>query len=329
MGQTAAGKLSSPGGDIAARWFRDRSSVWQDWPVDALLAAKGRNGSTISLVVPARDEAETVGPIVARLKRSVMDEVPLVDELVLIDSDSVDRTAAVAADAGATVYRSKDIAPELGSYEGKGEAMWKSLFVTSGDILVFVDGDLTHWGSHFVTGLLGPLLLEPETKLVRAAYTRARTAPGETETALGGRLTELVARPLISLYWPHIAGVAQPLAGEWAARRELLERLTIPVGYGIELSTLLDTVELHGLDSVAQVHLGVRAHRHRSDADMALAATELLAVAEARRNGTTLPGTAVTLRQFPRSDHGWTAPIARPVTIHERPAAASVNAVRA
>ena len=159
--------------------------------------------------------------------------------------------------------------------------------------------------------------------MVRAAYTRLRTAEDGTISGDGGRLTELVARPLISLYWPQLSGVAQPLAGEWAARRSLMESLPIPVGYGVELSTLVDTVSRHGLDAVAQVHLGVRGHRHRPDEDMALAATELLAVAESRRGRIT--STSVELSQFKADDDGWVAPVARSVTTDERPPAAGVR----
>ncbi len=307
----------------AATWFRERSYSWRDWSIDHLLRAKRRCGASISLVIPARNEADTVGAIVAGLHHSLVDDVPLLDEIVVIDSDSVDDTAAVAAEAGAAVHRAKDIAPAVGSRRGKGEALWKSLFVTSGDVLVFVDADLTQWGPHFVTGLLGPLLVDPDVELVRAAYTRLRTAEDGTVSADGGRLTELVARPLISLYWPELGAVAQPLAGEWAARRTLMESLAIPVGYGVELSTLVDTVSRHGLDAVAQVHLGVRGHRHRSDEDMALAATELLAVADSRRPRIT--STGVELNQFKADDDGWAAPVARSVTTDERPPAAGIR----
>ncbi len=304
----------------AARWFRSRSTTWQDWPLDGLLAAKLRQGSSISLVIPARDEADTLPAIVTTLRQALMKDAPLLDEIVVIDSDSSDATADVAEQAGATVYRAREIADEFGTRKGKGEALWKSLFVVTGDVLVFVDGDLTRWGPHFVTGLLGPILADPEVLLVRAAYARLRTHADGTVTAGGGRLTELVARPLINLHWPELGGVAQPLAGEWAARRSLMESLPIPVGYGIELSTLIDTASRHGLDAIAQVQLGERAHRHRSDADMALAAAELLAVAESRRAGVDITAIGpVDLPLFVDSGDGWAQPRARPVTLDERP----------
>nr|WP_275941308.1 glucosyl-3-phosphoglycerate synthase [Planosporangium flavigriseum] len=302
-------------------WFRERSSSWKDWPLDRLLEDKFRQDSRISLVIPARDEADTISDIVAGLRTAFVKDAPLLDELVVIDSDSRDATAAVAERAGATVYRASDITPEHGAYPGKGEALWKSLFVTSGDLLVFVDADLTDWGPHFVTGLLGPLLADPDTLLVRAAYTRLRTENDGSTSPDGGRVTELVARPLLSLYWPELAGVVQPLAGEWAIRRELMESLSIPVGYGVELSTLVDTATRHGLDSIAQVHLGARAHRHRTDRDLAVTAAELLVVADARRAS---PVGSAELQQF-LQDGDWVRANIRPVPTHERPPAATVQ----
>lgn len=304
----------------AMTWFQRRSSTADDWPLRRLLEAKAGLDCRISLVIPAHDEADTIGDIVTTLCRTLIKETPLLDELVVIDSDSTDRTASVAADAGAAVYRAAEIRPELGSHRGKGEALWKSLFVTDGDLLVFVDADLTNWGPHFVTGLLGPLLTDPTVHLVRAAYTRLRTEADGSVTADGGRLTELVARPLLSLYWPELAGVVQPLAGEWAARRPLMEQLSIPVGYGVELSTLVDTTAALGLDAIAQVHVGARAHRHRADRELAVTAAELLAVAEARRYPPAVRN--LTLQQFEPSGATWPRPVGRPVTTEERPPAA-------
>ena len=147
--------------DRASAWFRQRSSHWQDWPLDRLLESKRRQGVRISVVIPARDEEGTVAGVVTAIRQALVLDAPLVDEVVVVDSDSADATAAVAARAGATVHRAHDIAPQLGSNPGKGEALWKSLLVTRGDLLVFVDADLTRWGPHFVTGLVGPLLDDP------------------------------------------------------------------------------------------------------------------------------------------------------------------------
>ena len=218
-----------------------------------------------------------------------------------MDSDSADATGKVMAErAGATVHRAKDVGPGLGTYPGKGEALWKSLLVTDGDLLVFVDADLTRWGPHFVTGLLGPLLADPQVRLVKGFYERVRSERDGSTSTEGGRVTELVARPLLSLWWPELAAVVQPLAGEWAARRSLMESLSIPVGYGVELSTLLDTAARYGLDALAQVDLGSRAHKHQADHDLAVMAAELLVVAEARRAQPATPPPDAALRQFVR-----------------------------
>ncbi len=178
----------------ARTWFERHSSVWTDWPLARLLDAKLRLDRRVSLIIPARDEADTIGDIVAVLWRALVKDAPLLDQLIVIDSDSADRTATVAAGAGATVYRAAEIAPELGSHPGKGEAIWKSLFVTDGDLLVFVDGDLTDWGPHFVTGLLGPLLDDAGTLLGPGGVYAAAVAAGWRDVARR-RAADRVRRP--------------------------------------------------------------------------------------------------------------------------------------
>jgi glucosyl-3-phosphoglycerate synthase len=314
----------------AEAWFGRRTSLWRDWPLEELLARKQRSGTQVSVVIPARNEERTVAGVVGPLREELVAGAPLVDELVVIDSDSTDATARAAADAGAIVHRASQIAPELGAYPGKGEALWKSLLVTRGDVLVFVDADLTRWGPHFVTGLLGPLLADPDVLLVKGFYARVRTEADGSVSTEGGRVTELLARPVLSLWWPHLAGVVQPLAGEWAARRTLMESLTIPVGYGVELAVLLDTASRHGLDALAQVDLGSRAHRHQANHDLAVMAAELLTVADRRRAGragTRGPGGEIVLEQFDRPD-GQLLRKSRPVPTRERPPAATVAVSR-
>jgi glucosyl-3-phosphoglycerate synthase len=218
------------------------------------------------------------------------------------------------------------VAPELGGFAGKGEALWKSLLVTTGDLLVFVDADLTHWGTHFVTGLAGPLLADEGVLLVKGFYERLYAGGDGSVTADGGRVTELVARPLLSLWWPELTGVVQPLAGEWAARRALLEALPVPVGYGIELAVLIDTAREYGLDAIAQVDLGRRGHKHQASHDLALMAAELMAVADRRRQ----PGEAgssrpAELRQFTRAGGGEMRQRSRPVPLDERPPARTLG----
>ena len=254
-----------------------RTAHWGDWSIEELRAAKG--DQRVSLVVPARNEAATVGAVVSRVRAALMDTVDLLDEIVVIDSDSTDETYAVASSAGAVVHRAAEIRPDLGTRPGKGEAMWKSLFVTSGDVLVFMDADLLDWDTHFVPGLLGPLLMPAgagtgsSVGLVKGFYRR----PGPDGPLEGGRVTELVARPLIALLYPELAGLVQPLAGEWAIRRSLFASLSVPTGYAVELAALVDVVRLLGVEGIAQVDLGERAHRHQSLLDLGGMATQILA----------------------------------------------------
>ena len=312
-------------GDGATAWFRQRTTRWQDWSVPWLMKRKKRQRVTVSVVIPARNEERTVAGVVTALVQALMSDAGLVDELVVMDSDSTDATGEIAAAAGATVYRASEVAPRLGAYRGKGEALWKSLLVTRGDLLVFVDADLTHWGPHFVTGLLGPLLADRQVLLVKGFYERLYTGGDGSTSADGGRVTELVARPLLSLWWPELAGVVQPLAGEWAARRDLMESLPVPVGYGVELAVLLDTASRHGLGSVAQVDLGQRGHRHQASHDLAVMAAELLVVAERRRPAPCRLVPRAELQQFVRADGG-IQHRSRPVPTHERPPVRSLLA---
>lgn len=284
-----------------------------DWPLERVLSLKG--ATRVAVVIPARDEEATVGSVVAAIAEDLAD---LVDELVVVDSLSTDRTAEVAAAAGAAVRSVAEIRPDLGVRPGKGEALWKSQLVTAADLLVFVDADLTGWGTHFVTGLLGPLLDDPSTLLVKGFYDRTLDT-GTGVSSEGGRVTELVARPWIALNRPSLAGVVQPLAGEWAVRASHLASLPVPCGYGVELATLLDTEERHGADAIAQVDLGRRAHTHQNLHDLAAMATEILAVAD-RRRGVPQPDD-VLLSRLGR-DRTWTR---RRVSTAERPPLASLG----
>ena len=297
----------------ARTWFATHTSTWQDWPLADVVRAKGEH--RVAVVIPARDEEQTIADVVTQIRRDLVDDAPLVDELVVMDSLSSDHTAKVAADAGAVVHSVADVRPDLGVRAGKGEALWKSLFVTSADLLVFIDADLTDWGPHFVTGLVGPLLASETTLLVKGFYNRQLDF-GEGIAAEGGRVTELVARPWLALNRPELSAVVQPLAGEWAVRRSHIERLSIPVGYGVEIATLVDTADGAGVDAVAQVDLGRRGHRHQNLHDLGAMAYELLAVAE-RRNGR---GTAAAgVMPAIARDRTWQL---RAVDLTERPPAA-------
>ena len=249
--------------DEVADWLRHRSWAAADRSLPELLAAKRASGSSVSVVLPALDEEATVGGIVTAIRRELMDAAPLVDELVVVDSGSSDGTARVAAEAGARVVHRDAILPDLPALPGKGEVLWRSLLVTRGDIVCFVDADLREFDPAFVSGIVGPLLTEPGVAFVKAMYDRPLETADAVIPAGGGRVTELVARPLLNLYWPLLAGFVQPLGGEYAARRSLLERLPFPTGYGVEIGLLVDALELVGLDALAQVDVGVRHHRHQ------------------------------------------------------------------
>jgi glucosyl-3-phosphoglycerate synthase len=300
-------------------WFTSHTHHWDDWTVDGLVRAKEEAGLTVSLVVPARNEAATVGAVVGRVREALLDTTDLLDEIVVIDSDSTDDTFAVAEDAGAVVHRSADIRPDLGTLPGKGEAMWKSLFVTTGDVLVFMDADLLDWDTHFVPGLLGPLLTDPDVTLVKGFYERPFLAGDSTAAFEGGRVTELVARPLIALLFPELAGVVQPLAGEWAVRRQAFERMSVPTGYAVELTALADTAAAHGVDAIAQVDLGRRAHRHQSLRDLGAMATQIISAAHLRADRGD-EDSWVLLRQY-QPVAGQIVPMLRSVAVQERPPA--------
>jgi glucosyl-3-phosphoglycerate synthase len=309
-------------GGLADGWSR-RMSRWQDWPVAELAERKRRLGTTVSVVIPARNEERTVAEVAGAIA-ALGAETGLVDEVVVMDSDSTDGTFEVAARAGATVYRAREVAPHLGTFPGKGEALWKSLLVTRGDLLIFIDADLTHWGPHFVTGLLGPLLEDQRVALVKGFYDRLFDDADGRVTTDGGRVTELVARPLLSLWWPELANVVQPLAGEWGARRDLMESLPIPVAYGVELAVLLDTAALRGVEAIAQVDLGKRGHKHQASHDLAVMAAEIMLVAERRRRFQETAQADVRLQQFVRAGDEMLR-LSRPVPVDERPPIRSLD----
>jgi glucosyl-3-phosphoglycerate synthase len=234
---------------------------------------------TVSVVIPARDEAPTVGEVAGTLKRTLLDEIGLLDEILVVDADSADRTGDVARAAGARVVRQSEVLPDAGTGPGKGEALWKGLAASRGDLVVFVDADILDIGPRFAVGLLGPLLTDPTIAFTKATYDRPLQLGDDLHPTGGGRVTELLARPLIASFWPELAWLAQPLSGEYAGRRQLLESLPFVRGYGIELAMLVDIVERAGSEVIAQVDLGRRVHDHQSLAALGRMATEILHVA--------------------------------------------------
>jgi glucosyl-3-phosphoglycerate synthase len=312
----------------AREWFARRTHSWQEWSLPQLLSAKAAN--RVSVVLPALDEEDTVGAIVAGIRP--LRDAGLVDELLVIDSGSADRTAAQARAAGATVVHRDDVLPGEGSLPGKGEVLWKALAATTGDILVYVDADLTDFRAHFVTGLLGPLLTDPSVHLVKAFYDRPLL---DVSAAGGGRVTELAARPLLGAYFPELAGVVQPLAGEYAARRKLLEQLPFAAGYGVETGLLVDAWRAAGLAGIAQVDLGQRTHGHQDTAALGrMAATILHTVLHrAAQAGPADPADPqrplwTTLTQFRRGSDGRIEPVERDVAGPDRPPMVTVAEYR-
>ncbi|GAB2870690.1 glucosyl-3-phosphoglycerate synthase [Streptomyces deserti] len=294
------------------RWLRTRSWSVTDRPLHRILAAKQRTGQTVSVVLPALNEEETVGDIVAIIRHDLMQQVPLVDEIVVVDSGSTDRTSEVAAAAGATVVHRDEILPRIPTVPGKGEVLWRSLLVTSGDIVCFIDADLKEFSSDFVSGIVGPLLTDPDVDLVKGMYDR----PLGGTAGQGGRVTELMARPLLNMHWPQLAGFVQPLGGEYAARRSLLEQLPFPVGYGVELGMLVDALHLVGLDALAQVDVGVRKHRHQDGQALGRMSAAIYRTAQLRlaRGHLIRP----SLTQFERGEDGF-EPRTYSVDTEERP----------
>ncbi|MFF2124944.1 glucosyl-3-phosphoglycerate synthase [Streptomyces olivochromogenes] len=294
------------------RWLSNRSWSVTDRPLHRLMSAKRATGSSVSVVLPALNEEETVGEIVAIIRHDLMQQVPLVDEIVVVDSGSTDRTSQVAAAAGARVVHRDEILPRIPTVPGKGEVLWRSLLVTSGDIVCFIDADLKEFSSDFVSGIVGPLLTEPGVDLVKAMYDR----PLGGAAGQGGRVTELMARPLLNMHWPQLAGFVQPLGGEYAARRSLLEQLPFPVGYGIELGMLVDALHLVGLDALAQVDVGVRKHRHQDGQALGRMSAAIYRTAQLRLARSHLIRPALT--QFERGGDGF-EPRTYSVDTEERP----------
>ena len=226
-----------------------------EFPVEVLRAAKASR--SVSICLPARNEATTVGDIVTELRHELL-QTGVVDEIVVVDDHSTDRTAAVARAAGARVVASRDVLASHGQGHGKGEVLWKSLYATRGDIVVWCDADIREFDTRFVRGVLGPLLCDESVYFAKGHYCRH-----ERDGAGGGRVTELVARPLLSLFFPHLSVIRQPLSGEYGGKRAMLEQVPFVCGYGVDVGLLIDLSRRFGMTGIAQVDLDVRHHRNR------------------------------------------------------------------
>lgn len=254
--------------------------------------AELKGGQTVSVCLPARNEASTVGDIVTAVIDHLVDATGLVDEVLVVDDHSSDATAEVAAAAGARVVRADDVLAEHGEGHGKGEALWKSLHASTGDLVIWCDADIRDFDPDFVVGLLGPLLRHPDVSFVKGYYDRPVGRGGEG----GGRVTELVARPVVALLHPALAPVVQPLAGEYGGRRSLLERLPFVEGYGVDLALLVDVARTCGIEAMAQVDLGVRHHRNRSLDELGPQALAVLHAALRRADPDLTPAAAELVR---------------------------------
>jgi glucosyl-3-phosphoglycerate synthase len=281
---------------------------------DAATLARHKGGERISVCIPARNESATIVAIVDAIRRDLMETVPLVDEIIVVDDHSTDDTAAVARAAGALVVDASGVLPEHGEGPGKGQALWKSLHEAIGDLIVWCDADIVDFTPRFVVGLLGPLIQHPDVDFVKGFYERP--AQG---TVGGGRVTELVARPLLSMFFPNLAGVVQPLAGECAGRRSVLEHLPFVVGYGVDVALLIDVSRRCGVDAIAQVDLGIRHHRNRTLDELGPQALAVMQTILKRAGVVTTDATALR-----RPDQE-----AVVVTVEERPPLIEIEGYRA
>jgi glucosyl-3-phosphoglycerate synthase len=300
--------------DLAvAEWRGRRRLSAADFAPEDLWAVKG--ATTVTVIVPTKECAETIGGVLRESVGPAVDQ-GLIDAVVVVDADSRDGTAQVAAAAGARVIQQDEVAAELGPALGKGDAMWRALLVTGGDIVCFLDGDTRDPDPAHLLGLLGPLLTDPSLSLVKGSFDRPLDIGQGPQAHEGGRVTELMARPLLNLYEPRLAGFAQPLAGEFATRRELLEQIPFPVGYGVEIAVLLDALRAHGLDALAECHLGSRQNRHQPLRELGEMAYAVLAAVHQRFPAGECGGSVVAGGRYLRP---WDAGRMAQVPISERP----------
>jgi glycosyltransferase involved in cell wall biosynthesis len=249
---------------LVDKWFAENTFHANEFEdLKNLMALKEQRGSTISLALPALNEEKTVGRVIQTIKKVLMEDVPFLDEIVLMDSNSTDRTREIARDLGVPVYIHQHLLPDLKPRSGKGEALWKSLLVTKGDIVAWIDTDIVNIHPRFVYGIIGPLLLNRKIQFVKGFYRRPLRVGNKVQAGGGGRVTELTARPLLNLFYPELSGVVQPLSGEYAGRREALEKAAFFSGYGVEMGLLIDVFEHFGLSSIAQVDLQERIHHNQ------------------------------------------------------------------
>jgi glucosyl-3-phosphoglycerate synthase len=240
----------------------------QFWDLRALVEEKQKKGLTISLCIPTLNEEKTIGKEVVIFRSELINRYPLIDEMAVIDSGSTDRTLEVAGAFGADTYLASDLLPEIEPKRGKGENLWKAIHQLKGDIIVYIDADIKNIHPRFVYGLVAPLIFRDEVKYVKAFYDRPLAFGSGIRPTGGGRVTEILVRPLFSLFFPDLSVIIQPLSGEYAVRREVLEEIPFPIGYGVETSHLIDVYQNYGLEAFAQTDLDQRVHRNQATRDL-------------------------------------------------------------
>jgi glucosyl-3-phosphoglycerate synthase len=278
--QTEVFKKASEISEIVDKWFAENTFHASEFAdIGELISLKEKKRFRISLGLPALNEAKTIGKIITCIKSELQDKYSLLDEIVVIDSGSTDGTVKIAKESGALVYNDKDILPSQGGRKGKGEALWKSLYILNGDVIVWIDTDIRNIHPKFIYGLVGPILKYPRIKYVKGFYRRPIKVGQKLIETGGGRVTELTARPLINLFFPELSGLVQPLSGEYAGKREVLEQLCFYSGYGVELGLLIDILRKFGLSVIGQVDLSKRIHRNQSLIDLSKMAFAIIQVA--------------------------------------------------
>ncbi|NKB25766.1 MAG: glucosyl-3-phosphoglycerate synthase [Kiritimatiellae bacterium] len=251
------------------KWLKSHTFHYHAfWDILKCVREKEKQGLKISLCIPTLNEEKTIGKEVVIFQSELVTRYPLLDEIAVIDSGSTDQTRDVAASFGADVYLASDILPEVGDKKGKGENLWKAIYQLKGDIIVYVDADIKNIHPRFAYALVAPLIYNTETKYVKAFYDRPLTVSNIVRPSGGGRVTEILVRPLFSLFFPELAAIIQPLSGEYAVRREVLEAIPFPIGYGVETSHLMDIYRKWGMDAFGQTDLGRRIHRNQSTRDL-------------------------------------------------------------
>jgi len=272
------------------------------WDLKHMIGEKEKQGLTVSLCIPTLNEEKTIGKEIVIFQSELASRYPLLDEIAVMDSGSTDKTREVAESFGADVYLSSEILPELGCKRGKGENLWKAVYRLKGDIIVYVDADIKNIHPRFVYGLVAPLIYRPKIKYVKAFYDRPLAVSGGMRPAGGGRVTEILVRPLFSLFMPELTAIIQPLSGEYAVRREVLQEIPFPIGYGVETSHLIDVWHRWGLGAFGQTDLDQRVHRNQDTRDLGKMAFGILQTFLARMKSLglmkELPEANPILRQF-------------------------------